>query len=126
MNQVQLIGRLTKDPEVRYTTGENATAVARFTVAVDDGWGENKKTSFIPCVVFGRQGENCEKYLAKGSLVGINGRIQTGSYEKDGRKVYTTDVIASRVDFITPPKEKAPEPEEPPQGFVALEEDMPF
>ena len=127
MNQVQLIGRLTKDPEVRYTTGANQTAVTRFTLAVDDGYGENKKTSFIPIVVFGKQAENCEKYLAKGSQAGITGRIQTGSYEKDGRKVYTTDVIAGRVEFLSTPKKSDDEPtEEPPAGFMAVDDDIPF
>ena len=100
MNSVQLIGRLTRDPEVRYTTGQNQTAVARFSIAVNDGFGENERTSFINIVVFGRQAENCERYLAKGRQVGITGRIQTGSYEKDGRKVYTTDVIIEEIDFV--------------------------
>lgn len=100
MNSVQLIGRLTRDPEVRYTTGQNQTAVARFTIAVNDGYGENERTSFIPIVVFGRQAETCERYLSKGRQVGITGRIQTGSYEKDGRTIYTTDVIANRVEFL--------------------------
>ena len=100
MNSVQLIGRLTRDPEVRYTTGQNQTAVARFSIAVNDGYGENERTSFINIVVFGRQAENCERFLSKGRQVGITGRIQTGSYEKDGRTVYTTDVVASRVEFL--------------------------
>lgn len=127
MNQVQLIGRLTKDPEVRYTTGTNQTAVTRFTLAVDDGYGENKKTSFIPIVVFGKQAENCEKYLAKGSQAGITGRIQTGSYEKDGHRVYTTDVIAGRVEFIGSPKKANDNPiDEPPTGFAAVDDDIPF
>lgn len=100
MNSVVLIGRLTRDPEVRYIS-ESQTAVARFTVAIDDGWGEKKKTNFIPVVVFGRQAENCERYLAKGRLVGVHGRIQTGSYtNKDGQTVYTTDVVADRVEFL--------------------------
>ena len=127
MNQVQLIGRLTKDPEVRYTTGANQTAVTRFTLAVDDGYGENKKTSFIPIVVFGKQAENCEKYLSKGSQAGITGRIQTGSYEKDGHRVYTTDVIANRVEFIGSPRKANEEPtDEPPTGFAAVDDDIPF
>ena len=100
MNSVQLIGRLTRDPDVRYTTGQNQTAVARFTIAVNDGYGENERTSFIPIVVFGRQAETCERYLSKGRQVGITGRIRTGSYEKDGRTIYTTDVIANRVEFL--------------------------
>lgn len=101
MNNVNLIGNLTRDPELRYTTGANATAVCRFTVAVNDGYGEKQRTSFIPIVVFGKQAENCDRYLAKGRRVAITGRIQTGSYEKEGRTVYTTDVIANNVEFLS-------------------------
>ena len=82
MNSVVLIGNLTRDPELRYASGGNQTAVCRFTIAVNDGFGENKRTSFIPIVVFGKPAENCDRYLQKGSKVCINGRIQTGSYEK--------------------------------------------
>ncbi|MDY6283079.1 MAG: single-stranded DNA-binding protein, partial [Erysipelotrichaceae bacterium] len=97
MNQVALIGRLTRDPEVRWT--QDQMAIASFSIAIDrpprkDG---TKDTDFPRITVFGRQAENCEKYLKKGRLVGITGRIQTGSYEKDGVKVYTTDVVADRV-----------------------------
>jgi len=101
MNSVTLIGRLTRDPEVRYT-GEQM-AIASFSIAIDrpprkDG---TKETDFPRITVFGRQAENCEKYLRKGRLVGIEGRIQTGSYtNKNGDKVYTTDVVASRVEFL--------------------------
>lgn len=134
MNSVQLIGRLTRDPEVRYTTGQNQTAVARFSIAVNDGYGENERTSFINIVVFGRQAENCERFLSKGRQVGITGRIQTGSYEKDGRTVYTTDVIASRVEFLggrtaeTDDGEPSRRVESPEQisGFEAIEGDIPF
>lgn len=100
MNSVVLIGNLTRDPELRYSTGANQTAICRFTVAVNDGYGEKQRTSFIPIVVFGKQAENCDRYLAKGRKVAVNGRIQTGSYEKDGRTVYTTDVIANSVEFL--------------------------
>lgn len=102
MNNVQLIGRLTKDPEVKYTTGREPTAVATLTVAVDRPTrsGEERKADFPRVVVWGRLAENCEKYLAKGSQVGITGRIQTGSYEKDGRRIYTTDVVAQNVEFL--------------------------
>ena len=101
MNSVQLIGRLTRDPEVRYTG--NQMAVATFSIAIDrppkpDG---TKETDFPRITVFGRQAENCEKYLVKGRLVGIEGRIQTGSYtNRNGDKVYTTDVVANRVEFL--------------------------
>ena len=99
MNNWTGIGRLTKDPEVRYTTDQ--MAIARFSIAIDDGYGEKKKTNFIPIVVFGKQAESCERFLTKGKLVGIEGKIQTGSYEKqDGTRAYTTDVIANRVQFL--------------------------
>ena len=101
MNNVNLIGNLTRDPELRYSTGANQTAICRFTIAVNDGYGDKQRTSFIPIVVFGKQAENCDRYLAKGRRVAITGRIQTGSYEKEGRTVYTTDVIASNVEFLS-------------------------
>lgn len=102
MNSVVLIGRLTRDPEVRYVS-ENQMAVATFTVAIDRPVrsGQEKKTDFPRVTVFGRQAENCERFLAKGRLVGVQGRIQTGSYtNKDGQTVYTTDVVADRVEFL--------------------------
>ena len=101
MNNVTLIGRLTKDPEVRYT--QNGTAIARFNIAIDrppkqDG---TKETDFPSILAFGKTAENCEKYLHKGSKVAVEGRIQTGSYtNKDGNKVYTTDVAVARVEFL--------------------------
>ncbi len=98
MNNVTLIGRLTKDPEVRYTADQ--MAIAKFTVAVDRV-GKEKQADFIPVIVFGKQAETCEKYLVKGRKVAIEGRIQTGSYEnKEGKRVYTTDVVAYRVEFV--------------------------
>ena len=100
MNKVFLIGNLTKDPEVRYTVSDNPTCVCKFTLAVNDGYGEQQKTSFINIVVFGKSGENCERFLSRGSKVAIEGRIQTGSYEKDGRKVYTTDVVTNSIEFL--------------------------
>ena len=103
MNSVQLIGRLTKDPEVRYTSGSQM-AVASFTIAIDRPTrqdGGEKQTDFPRITVFGRQAENCEKYLRKGLRVAIEGRIQTGSYQnRNGDTVYTTDVVANRVEFI--------------------------
>lgn len=102
MNSVVLIGRLTRDPEIRYIS-ESQMAVATFTVAIDRPVrsGQEKKTDFPRVTVFGRQAENCERFLAKGRLVGIQGRIQTGSYtNKDGATVYTTDVVADRVEFL--------------------------
>ena len=93
MNSVVLIGRLTRDPEVRYIS-ESQMAIATFTVAIDRPTrsGQEKKTDFPRVTVFGRQAENCEKFLAKGRLVGVQGRIQTGSYtNRDGATVYTTE-----------------------------------
>ncbi len=102
MNNVTLIGRLTRNPEVRYT--DSQLAVARFSIAIDRGKnqnGESRGADFPNITVFGKQAENCERFLEKGRLVGIQGRIQTGSYvNKDGAKVYTTDVVAERVEFL--------------------------
>lgn len=99
MNTVFLSGNLTKDPDIRYKTGKEPMCIARFTIAVNDGYGDNEKTSYPNIVAFGRTAENIEKYVKKGQKVCIAGRIQTGSYEKDGRKIYTTDVIASSIEF---------------------------
>ena len=103
MNKVILMGRLTRDPEVRYSQGENATAVARYTLAVDRRYNRNndeQSADFINCVAFGRQGEFAEKYLKQGTKIVISGRIQTGSYtNRDGVKVYTTDVVVEEQDF---------------------------
>jgi single-strand DNA-binding protein len=101
MNQVILIGRLTRDPEVRYTGDQ--MAIASFSLAIDriTRADKEKQTDFPRITAFGRQAELCEKYLAKGRLVAIQGRIQTGSYKnKEGVTVYTTDVVADRVEFI--------------------------
>ncbi len=105
MNKVILMGRLTRDPDVRYSAGENAMAIARFTIAVDrrgrrDNGNDQQTADFIGCVAFGRQGEFVEKYLRKGTKVALTGRIQTGSYtNKDNQKVYTTDVVAEDIEF---------------------------
>ena len=103
MNKVILMGRLTRDPDVRYSNGEQATAVARFTLAVDrrvarrDG---EQTADFIGCVAFGRNAEVIEKYFRQGMRVTICGRIQTGSYtNRDGNKVYTTDVVVEEQEF---------------------------
>lgn len=128
MNSVILIGRLTKDPEVRYTAG-NQMAVATFPVAVDRPVkaGAEKQTDFPRVTVFGKQAENCEKYLGKGRMVAIQGRLQTGSYEdKDGKKVFTTDVVADRVEFLDRGDNKANNSEPIPQGFSQISEDVPF
>lgn len=104
MNKAILIGRLTRDPEVRYTQGDNQMAVARYTLAVDRRFKNNDNSQdtadFISCVAFGKAGEFAEKYFRKGTKVAVTGRIQTGSYtNKDGVKVYTTDVIIEEQEF---------------------------
>jgi len=133
MNNVVLIGRLTKDPELRYIP-QSETAVASFTLAVDRPLSKEKAADFIRIVTFGKTAELCEKYLAKGRQVGISGRIQTGSYkDKDGKTVYTTEVYADRVEFLgggdrnggeggsfDRPQKEAPSI---PEGFQALDED---
>ena len=105
MNKVILMGRLTRDPEVRYSSqGEQNLAIARYTLAVDRRGrrdGNNEQTAdFITCVAFGRQGEFAEKYLHQGTKIVVEGRIQTGSYtNKDGQKVYTTEVVVENSEF---------------------------
>ena len=102
MNKVILMGRLTRDPDVRYSQGESSMAIARYTLAVDRRFnrGEENNTDFINIVAFGKAGEFAEKYLHKGTKVLVTGRIQTGSYtNKDGQKVYTTDVVAEDQEF---------------------------
>lgn len=132
MNNVILIGRLVREPELRYTSGSQM-AVCRFTLAIDRRvkQGEEKKTDFPNVICFGKTAENCEKFLAKGRKVAVQGRLQTGSYEKDGVKHYTTDVISDNVEFLEwgekngeSAKESRSEPV--PEGFAALDEDIPF
>jgi single-strand DNA-binding protein len=129
MNSVILTGRTTREVELRYTPSQ--MAVARFSLAVDrptkDG---EKKADFPNIIVFGKQAENCEKYLAKGRKVAVQGRLQTGSYEKtDGSKVYTTDVIAERVEFLEWGEKsgtQTSEYQETVDDFKAIDEDVPF
>ena len=103
MNKVILMGRLTRDPEVRYSSGDNSTAIARYSLAVDRRFSRNNEennTDFINIVAFGKAGEFAEKYFRKGTKVLVTGRIQTGSYtNKDGVKIYTTDVVAEDQEF---------------------------
>ena len=104
MNKVILMGRLTRDPEVRYSQGDNPMAIARFSLAVDRRRTSNNQdgqtADFINIVTFGKLGEFAEKYLHKGTKVTLSGRIQTGSYtNKDGQKVYTTEVVADEIEF---------------------------
>ena len=102
MNKVILMGRLTRDPEVRYGSGENSTAVARYTIAVDRRFKRDgeQNADFIGCVAFGRNAEFAEKYLCQGTKIVLTGRIQTGSYtNRDGQKVYTTDIVVEEQEF---------------------------
>lgn len=133
MNNFKGIGRITKDIECRYNSNTQM-AVARFSLAIDRG--KDKGTDFIPCVAFGKTAENLEKYSGKGLRVAVDGRIQTGSYEKNGQKFYTTDVIADRIEFIDWKGKSdaeraanaplADDQEGVPQGFAAIDEEIPF
>lgn len=104
MNKVVIIGRFTRDPEIKYSTGENATATARFSLAVNRRFKNkegNYDADFINCVAFGKTAEFIEKYFTKGMAIGITGRIQTGSYiNKEGQKVYTADVVVEETEFV--------------------------
>ena len=147
MNKVILMGRLTRDPEVRYSQGENAMAIARYTLAVDRRFNRNnddQTADFIGCVAFGRAGEFAEKYLHKGTKIAVTGRIQTGSYtNKDGVKVYTTDVVVEDQEFaesknssaaadggFVPAGRPAPAPAAAGDGFMnitdGIDEELPF
>ena len=143
LNKVILMGRLTRNPEVRYSQGEKATCVAKYTLAVNRRFhreGE-QDADFINCVAFGKQGEFAEKYLKQGTKIVISGRIQTGSYtNRDGVKVYTTDVVVEEQEFAE--SKKAAETSSTPQntqgvksnpeddGFMTIpegvEEELPF
>lgn len=103
MNKVILMGRLTREPEIRYSSGENQMAIARYTLAVDRRFkqeGADNQADFIHCVVFGRGAEFAENYLHQGVKIAVSGRIQTGSYtNKAGKKVYTTEVVVEEQEF---------------------------
>ena len=147
MNKVILMGRLTRDPEVRYSSGDGSMAIARYTLAVDRRGrkstnGDEQTADFIGCVAFGKAGEFAEKYFKKGMKVAITGRIQTGSYtNKDGQKIYTTDVVIDDQEFCESKNASAenagfvPAPKQEPQteiseGFMnipdGIEEELPF
>ena len=144
MNKVILMGRLTRDPDARYSQGENSTAVARFTLAVDRRFkrqGDEQTADFISCVAFGRTAEFAEKYLHQGTKVVGCGRIQTGSYtNKDGQRVYTTDVVLEEVEFAESKKAQEEHGQNQnssssgiqtsPDGFMnipdGVEEELPF
>lgn len=125
MNKWTGMGRLTKDPEVRYSTGSKPTCVARYTLAVNRKFKQDGQPTadFISCIAFGKQGEFAEKYLKQGIKIVVSGRIQTGSFEKkDGSKVYTTDVVVEEQEFAesksanehasTPSQPQAAEPQQ--------------
>lgn len=102
MNKVFLMGRLTRDPELRYSTGDNSMAITRYTLAVDRRFKRESEATadFINCVVFGRSAEFAEKYFRQGLKIVVIGRIQTGSYtNKEGQKIYTTEVIVEEQEF---------------------------
>ncbi len=147
MNKVILMGRLTRDPEVRYSQGDNSMAIARYSIAVDRRQTKNNNdgqtADFINCVAFGRNGEFAEKYLHKGTKVLITGRIQTGSYtNKEGVKVYTTDIVVDEQEFAesknnsgdnggyTSGNMSRPEPVGAGDGFMnipdGIDEELPF
>ena len=144
MNKVILMGRLTRDPEVRYSQAAEPLAIARYTLAVDrrfqrrDNSGNEQTADFISCVAFGRNGEFAEKYLKQGTKIAITGRIQTGSYtNKDGQKVYTTDVVVDECEFAESKnasggngKQNAPTPSSVGDGFMnipdGIDEELPF
>ena len=131
MNSVNLIGRITRDPEVRYTE-QSQTAYARFAIAIDRGKDKNGNdlgADYPSIRAVGKLAEVIEKYCYKGQLVGIAGKIQTGSYEKDGKKVYTTDVFASSVQFLSKKETQDENAVQPaiPEGFTQItDEDIPF
>lgn len=123
------MGRLTKDPTVKYSQGENAMAIAHFTLAVDRRGKkkEDQNSDFISCVAFGKTGEFCEKYAKKGVKFVVSGRIQTGSYtNKDGQKVYTTDVVCDEMEFAESKRtseNNGDQPEHIDEGFMDVSED---
>lgn len=128
MNKVFLTGRVTREWEIRATS--NGTTIARNSIAVDSGYGDNKRTDFINLTAFGKTAETLEKYGFKGQKMLIEGRIQTGSYEKDGVKHSTTDIIVDRSEFLSFKDNNASDKEtgskEAISGFEALTEDVPF
>lgn len=136
MNKVVLVGRLTKDVELRYSQGQNQTAVARYTLAVDRRFKRDGEPTadFIPCVVFGQSAEFAAKYFKQGTRIAISGRIQTGSYtNRDGQKIYTTDVIVEEQEFAQSKTEteiQNVQPKHSNDGFMSIpdgiDEELPF
>lgn len=125
MNKTVLIGRTTKDIECKYTP-KTQKAFARFTLAVNRMRKEDG-ADFISCIAWGKTAEIMEKYVKKGHMVGISGRIQTGSYEKDGHKFYTTDIVVEDMEFLEKKQDKPQQAdEEVPEGFAYLDDELPF
>lgn len=123
LNRVILIGRLTKNPELRFTS--SGKAVCAFTLAVDSGFGDNKRTDFINIVTWNKVAENCAEYLGKGKLAAVDGRLQIRNYDDDkGNKKYVTEIVAENVRFLSP-KDDAPEYDAP-KYDAPDEEDLPF
>ena len=119
MNKVIEIGRLTKDPEIRYSQGESSTCIARYTLAVDRKFKQEGQPNadFINCIAFGKLGEFAEKYLHKGTKIAVTGRIQTGSYKnKDGNTVYTTDVVVEEQEFCESKSQSNSQPQPTPSN----------
>lgn len=124
MNRVILTGRITIDPELKQTQGNNPLDYVRFNLAVQRR-GKKDEADFISCQAWKKTAELICKYVKKGDKIGIEGNIRTGSYDKDGQKIYTTDVIIDSVEFF--PKEKKEEKKDDiPEGFAQVDEDMPF
>ena len=108
LNKFICIGNMTRDPELRFP--QSGIAVCKFSIAINDGWGDKKTVSFINCVAFGKTAEATANYTHKGSKVGIESRVQTSSYEnKEGKKVYTTDFIIDKIEFLDSKKDKQEE-----------------
>lgn len=138
MNKIILMGRLTRDPEVRYSQGEKPMAIARYTLAVERKFKRDSEPNadFINCIAFGKNGEFAEKYLHKGIKIAIEGRIQTGSYtNKDGQKVYTTDIVVESHEFCesknaSQGERPQPMPQTGSDGFMSIpdgiDEELPF
>lgn len=136
MNKVMLMGRLTRNPDVRWTQGPEQSVVARYTLAVDRRFQKEggATADFIGCVAFGRQAEFAEKYLQQGTKIVITGRIQTGSYtNREGQKVYTTDVVVEEQEFAESKRggdAPAPQPADAGDGFMnipdGIEDNIPF
>lgn len=127
MNKVILVGNLTKEPEIRYTKSEKT--VASFTIAINEGFGENKKVTYIPCVAWGKLAETVGNFLDKGSKVLVDGHLQVRNYENsEGNKVYVTEVVARSIEFLSPKKDAEiviPGQEESPMdGFGKANDDQ--